>query len=833
MDYQFNFRGLTNTEVKESRARFGMNTLEKSNSHYWPVIREIITEPMFLLLLVAASIYFISGEVQEGLVLTAAILIVSGISLFQESRSRKALEALKKYTEPKASVLRENKVISIPSEEIVVGDYVVVEEGSLIPADGTIVQCNDFSVNESILTGESFPVVKESLEGDNQLVYQGTLVSSGLALFKASATGMQTRFGKIGKSLEEIREEKTPLQVQIESFVKGMAFVGIIVFLVIWGYNYYLSNSITDSLLKGLTLAMSILPEEIPVAFTTFMALGAWRLMKKGIIVKQIKTVESLGSATVICVDKTGTLTENKMQLARMYDHSSSSTVEPGVPLNESQGKLLEYAMWASEPVPFDPMERALHEAYAKNTAPDVRSTTPMIHEYPLSGKPPMMTHVFRSTEGKIIIAAKGAPEIILKLSTLTEETRNRLNAVWTKMASEGFRVLGVAKGEGKEDALPNEQQQFPFEFLGFVSFYDPPKKNIAAVFQQFKNAGIKVKVITGDNAMTTAAVVRAINFETQGKALDGEELLRMSDDELNLKIENTNLFTRMFPEAKLRIINSLKNRNHIVAMTGDGVNDGPALKAAHIGIAMGNRGSEIAKQASSLILSDDDLSRMLEAIAMGRKIYTNLKKAIQYIIAIHIPIILTVSIPLLAGWLYPAIFTPIHVIFLELIMGPTCSVVFENEPMEKYGMQQPPRKLSNTFLKWHELRISILQGLVITAGTLGVYQYAVYNGWDEVLTRSVVFTTLIFANIFLTFASRSMQYSLYRSVIIPNQLMRYMILISLGTLALILYVPQVQNIFAVQGLSISQLAISLGFAFASVAWFDLYKLTVQNQRPG
>nr|MBP6759347.1 HAD-IC family P-type ATPase [Flavobacterium sp.] len=720
-------QGLSHEEVIQSRKKHGFNSLEhQDNNHFLDSLLEMVKEPMFLLLLTATSIYFITGAYGDGIFMAVAIILVSTISLYQESKSRNAIEELKKLSQPKSKVIRNGEIIEIPSEEIVVGDLIQTEEGTFVPADGFIIQSNDFSINESILTGESLTVFKNEKSENNQ-VSQGTIVTSGLAICEVTAIGNQTQLGKIGKSLESIAEEKTPLQVQIGDFVKKMSIVGLVIFAIVWGINFYNSGKVLDSLLKALTLAMSIIPEEIPVAFTTFMALGAWRLMKMGIIVKQTKTVETLGSANVICSDKTGTITENKMSLAQWYTFSDDKiSGNDDENLNEKELELLSLSMWASEPIPFDGMEIALHDAYSKLESKDERPNFKMIHEYPLDGNPPMMTHIFENQKGIRIIAAKGAPEAIMACSNLSNLEIQQINTAVESMSEKGFRVLGVGVSYFNENDFPKTQQEFVFNFKGLVAFYDPPKENIKKVFDAFYNAGIQVKIVTGDNATTTSTIAKQIDFRKLENCLNGDELMKMDDASLKEKVMETTIFTRMFPEAKLKIIKALKANNQIVAMTGDGVNDGPALKSAHIGIAMGKKGTEIAKQAANLILVDDDLAKMIDAIAMGRKIYANLKKAIQYIISIHIPIILIVFIPLVLGWIYPNIFSPVHIIFLEIIMGPTCSIIYENEPIESNLMSQKPRPFTTTFFNLKEITISIVQGLVITLGLLFVYQHCV-----------------------------------------------------------------------------------------------------------
>jgi Ca2+-transporting ATPase len=817
-------QGLNAAQVIEARSKYGQNILDyKKENGFIDAIKSLAKEPMVLLLLVTSCIYFVSGKTGDGIFLASAIVLVAGISLYQDSRSRNALEKLKDFSQPFCKVIRDGKVEEIKSEDLVIGDSLMTEEGTSITADGIIVQSNDFSVNESILTGESLAVYKDKAATDN-LIFHGTTVASGLAIATITAIGNETRLGKIGKSLESIAEEKTPLELQINNFVKKMVIAGAIVFLIVWGINYFHSANVLDSLIKALTLAMSILPEEIPVAFTTFMALGAWRLMKMGIVVKQMKTVETLGSASVICTDKTGTITENKMSLARVYLVKQNQILNAESITGEPEKELIRIAMWASEPIPFDPMEIALHEAYSKSSKMDERLAYKMIHEYPLGGKPPMMTHLFENPEGERIIAAKGAPEALIKVSDLYDIEKDRINTAIKQLAAEGYRVLAVGQAIFNGNEFPATQQEFKFAFKGLVAFYDPPKKNISAVLQDFYKAGIAVKIITGDNAETTGAIARQIDFNGFDQCISGDALMQLSDKELVDKVETVNLFTRMFPDAKLRIINALKAKNEIVAMTGDGVNDGPALKAANIGIAMGKKGTEIAKQAASLILLEDDLSKMVDAIAMGRRIYTNLKKAIQYIISIHIPIVLTVFIPLALGWMYPNIFSPVHIIFLELIMGPTCSIIYENEPMEKNTMLQKPRPFSTTFFNWKELTTSIIQGLAITIGTLVTYQYAVSKGADEQLTRTMVFTCLISANILLTLVNRSFFYSVLTTIRYKNNLVLIIIGITLLISASLIYIGPLTRFFGFEPLNMPNLLICSGIGFLSVIWFELFK---------
>jgi Ca2+-transporting ATPase len=814
-------KGLDDAGVAASRQQHGSNTPPAPDSNpLLLLLKEILGEPMLLLLIAVTVIYFILGELGEAYFMLVAIALVSGISFYQDSRSRKALEALEKINEPLSKVIRNGLLQSIPTSEIVAGDMMLVSEGNTINADGVIVHSNDFSVNESALTGEAYAVSKQADTEDNQ-VYSGTVVVSGLAICEVQQVGAQTKIGQLGAAILNIKEEPTLLQLQIQQFVKWMAVAGVGVFLAVWLFNYIRSGSLTDSLLKGLTLAMSILPEEIPVAFTTFMALGSRRLMQIGIIVKKIRTVEALGSATIICTDKTGTITENKMSLPAVYREADHTLYDA----DHLPADVITVAMWASEPVPFDPMEKTLHGLYEKMTATDERADYKIVHEYPLEGKPPMMTHIHENEAGQRIVAAKGAPEAIIAVSHLPEINKKQITDQVNALAQKGYRVLGVATANFSGNDYPAAQQELPFTFVGLLAFYDPPKANIGEVFEKFYQAGIVVKIITGDNAVTTCAIAQQAGLEHADKAINGDTLMQMDRTQMQRTLQSVNIFTRMFPEAKLAAINALKADQEVVAMTGDGVNDGPALKAAHIGIAMGKKGTEIAKQAAALILVNDDLSGMVDAVAIGRRIYTNIKKAVQYIISIHIPIILTVSLPLFLGWIYPNIFTPVHVIFLEIIMGPTCSIVYENEPMEANAMLQPPRLITQTFLNFREMNVSILQGLLITAGVLGAYQWSVSQGYNETATRSMVFTTLVLANIFLTLVNRSFYYSFIRSMRNRNKLMVGVIVMTLLLLAGMLYIPPVARFFSITALQLPELLICAGIGAASVGWFEIWKL--------
>ncbi len=804
--------GLTDTEVTASRTRHGANTLYlRPKRQFWKMLLEVVKEPMFLLLVLACVLYFALGDTMEAWLMAGSILFVVAIEIVQEYRSEKALAALQLYAQPKVRVRRNGKELTIPAEEVVVDDLIIFAEGERVSADGLIVQQNDLTIDEAVLTGESLPADKTIDEGRNK-VFQGTVVASGLGIARVQAVGVQTEFGKLGKSIESIESEPTPLQRQINRFVRQMMLFGLLAFLIVFGVNYYYEKTVIAALLFSLAFALALIPEEIPVAFTSFMALGAYRMTKQKILVKQPKTVESLGSATVICLDKTGTITENRMSVAEVVDFSG-------------QNRCLEYGMWASEPQPFDAMEKAIHAKYAEAAKPDRRPNFHIIHEYPLGGAPPMMTHVFENKAGERIIACKGAVERLLMVCNgMTDKMRTDVLKKTHELASMGYRVLGIAGAEWPGDDFPADQDRFSWQFEGLIALFDPPKKNIQRVFQHFYDAGIRVKMITGDYPETALNIARQSGLKYDGKVLSGDAVMAMNEAELREAAGTTEIFARMFPDAKLRVVEALKANGEVVAMTGDGVNDGPALKAAQIGVAMGRRGTEIAKGAASMVLLDDDLKRMVTAVKMGRKIYNNLRKAIRYIISIHLPIILVVLLPLVFGWTYLHMLAPIHVVFLELIMGPTCAVAFENEPSEPNLLRKPPRAANAPLFSGKELAMSISQGLMITAGVLAMYHYAIANGATETKTRAFVFLTLMAANILLTLATRSFEYTIVRTIFYKNRLMPIILVLSTAMMVAILFMPGLSRLFQMEQLTFGEIGLCLGTALVSVGWFEVWK---------
>jgi Ca2+-transporting ATPase len=805
--------GLSSQEATRLGEQYGPNRLEgKQQNQLLAILLDVVKEPMFILLAVTAALYFILGDLTDAIMMLVAILFVAGIEIYQGNKSEHALEALRKYTEAKVRVLRDGAWVEIPSEELVPGDAVNVEEGERVPADGQILEQYDLYLDESVLTGESLPVEKTTAEkadptDKTSLVFQGTTVASGKGTLRVTTTGGQTEFSKLGQSMEAIEKTDTPLQIQISKFVWQMTIVGGIAFLCTLGLNIWQQHDFWKALIFSLAIAMSIIPAEIPVAFSTFMALGAFRMIQLGILAKQPKTVESLGSATVICLDKTGTITENKMKVAGTTDVHDRDTT-------------LEMAWWASEPEPFDPMEKSIAEELPK----DPRHGWVITKEYPLEGKPPMMTHVWKNAEGRLIVAAKGGSERIRAVCKLDKTAGKKLHDEAFEFAGRGCRVLGVATAEFKGDVFPASQDDFNWQLEGLVAFYDPPKPNVGKVFQKLYRAGIRVLMVTGDHAETAKNIARLTGLKGWETALTGDEIMKLDDAALRKAVTSVNVFARMFPDAKLRIVEALKANGETVAMSGDGVNDGPALKSAQIGVAMGKKGSEIAKSAASLVLLSDNLNGLVTAVKTGRRIYANLNKAIRYVISIHLPIILTVLLPLFFDWPYPHILLPLHIIFLELVMDPIAAVAFENEPGERNQMRKPPRDPKASLFSLKDMGISLLQGFLIAATVLGMYLYAVHLGKDEEAVRSFIFVTLVSANLFLTLATRSFEYVIWHTIRYKNKTFPFILGLSVLLLLVIVYIPPVQHLFKMAALSPIELGECVLAGFISVAWFELYK---------
>jgi len=844
-----NFNGLSEKDVVERLEKDGYNELPSSKKRsIFAIAFEVVREPMFLLLLAGGILYFILGEKEEALMLLGFVFVIIGITLYQERKTERALEALRDLSSPRALVIRDGQQKRIPGREVVRGDILVIAEGDRIPADAVILSSSHLSVDESLLTGESVPVRKLQWDmkkektppgGDDlPFVFSGTLIVGGQGIAKVLETGMQTEMGKIGKALEAVETEDTLLQKETRRFVKNMAIIGVILCtIVVIGYGLSRSavdpNSWVNGFLAGITLAMAILPEEFPVVLTVFLALGAWRLSKKNVLTRRVPAVETLGAATVLCVDKTGTLTMNQMSVRKFFSQGKYHVVtEEKHDLPETFHEVVEFGILASKKDPFDPMEKALKqigETRLANTE-HIHKDWVLVQEYPLSKELLAMSQVMSSPDGnEYIIGAKGAPEAIADLCHFDKKQMTELSKHISLMAAEGLRIIGVAKSSFKKTDLPDQQHDFTFEFLGLIGFVDPVRPSVAKAVAESYSAGIRVMMITGDYPGTAQCIAKEIGLKNPESVITGPDLNAMDNAELQQRIKEINVFARVVPEQKLRIVNALKENGEIVAMTGDGVNDAPALKSAHIGVAMGGRGTDVARESASLVLLDDDFSFIVQAVRMGRRIYDNIKKAMSYIIAVHIPIAGMSLIPVLLNW--PLILYPVHIVFLELVIDPACSIAFEAEPEESNVMKRKPRDSTQSLFNKRTLIVSMMQGVSVLAIVLAVYCISVSRGQGVEDARALTFTTLVIANLGLIFTNRSWSRTALATLRVKNNALWIVTIATVLFLGIVLYVPYLQqNLFKFSQLHVIDIILCFAAGIVSIIWFEILKVVVQYQ---
>jgi Ca2+-transporting ATPase len=839
------FRGLTQEEVKKRVAKFGLNELPSSKKKGGVDIAiGIIKEPMFILLVVCGLLYLTLGDVQEGVMLMSFVLVVMGIEYFQERKTEKALDALKDLASPRALVIREGQTQRIPGREVVPGDLVVLQEGDRVPADGKVLFCVNLFADESLLTGESVPVRKREwdaadkqnvIPGGDELpyIYSGSMIVQGNGVAEITSTGRNTEIGKIGKALESVVEEPTRLKKEMSVLVKRLAITGVLLCLSVIVIYTLTRGDLLKGFLAGITLAMAMLPEEFPVVLTIFLALGGWRMSKKSVLARKAAAIETLGSATVLCTDKTGTLTCNKMTVKSLYNGKSVMEVERKSVLPEEFHEIIEYGILSSQVNPFDPMEKAITKVAEEKLidTSHIHNDWIMEKEYPLSRKMMAMSRVFRSPSAQeMVIAAKGAPEAIFDLCHLSPGIIKEYEKAVEKMAKKGLRVLGVAKAKLDPSELPSEQHDFDFEFVGLIAMSDPVRENVPAAIEECKRAGIRVMMITGDYPVTAINIGREIGLSNPENVITGAELQQMNEKELRARIKDITIFARVIPEQKLKIVSALRKEGEIVAMTGDGVNDAPALKAADIGIAMGEKGTDVAREASSLVLLDDNFASIVGAVRMGRRIFDNLQKALSYIFAIHVPIAGLSLIPVFFTDL-PLILWPVHIVFLELIIDPACSIIFEAEKAERNVMSRPPRDASLPFFGSKKILISCLQGVGILFVCLGVYFTGIHMGWSEGTVRAATFVTLISSNIAVILSNRSWNENIFTIISTPNKTVKWVAGGAFSFLVLVLNTPFLRDLFQMEKITLTTSLVCGAIGLASIAWFELYKLMIRTKK--
>ncbi len=827
--------GLTEPEARRRLALDGPNELPVSKPRgVLRLLREVVTEPMFLLLVACGAIYMVLGDRHEAFMLLGFVFVVMGITFVQQRRAAQSLEALRDLSSPRALVLRDGQARRIAGRELVVDDVVLLAEGDRVPGDMLLVESSYLAVDESLLTGESAPVVKQSRRPDDAIanvadaaptrVFAGTLVTQGTARGRVIATGARSALGRIGKSLGDIRSEDTPIQMEMRRVVQWVAGVGLALACALAIAWWLLRGDWLHGLLAGLTFAMAILPEELPVVLTLFLGLGAWRLARKQVLARNIPAIELLGATTVLCVDKTGTLTANRMVIRQLWTEGDGyDTVEAGAaPLQEALHDVLEFAVLASHRRAFDPMESAIGDAGQRLLAgtEHLHTDWTLVDDYPLSREMLAMSRVWQSPDQRArMIAAKGAPEAIVDLCHLDTARAAAIAAQVAILASNGLRVLGVARAAFEAAVLPGNQHDFAFEFLGLIALEDPVRPDVPQAIAQCHAAGIRVVMMTGDHPVTAISVARQVGLPTDGTFITGTDLAAMTNDELRERIADACIFCRVQPEQKLRLVQAYRARGEVVAMTGDGVNDAPALKAADIGVAMGARGTEVAREAADLVLLNDDFSSIVVAVRYGRRVFANLRKAIAFVVAVHVPIVGLSLMPVLLGW--PMLLMPVHILFLQLIIDPACSVVFEAEPLEADAMNVPPRRRDARLFDAAVIVRGLLQGAGLLAMLLVVYAGVRATAGSDDMARALMFTVLVLANLGLIYANRSWRRGAWRGDGAVNATFRWIAVATLVMLALVLGVPQVSGLFAFAAPTPTMLLAGAGIAVLALLWFE------------
>ena len=831
-------QGLSTEAVLERIAAEGYNELPQGKKRgVFHIVFEVLREPMFLLLVACGLLYLVLGDPEEALMLLGFVAVIIGITVYQEGKTEKALDALRDLSSPRALVVRDGEQRRIAGREVVRDDIVLLAEGDRVPADGLVLHQVNLSADESLLTGESVPVRKAAWDGrtetgrpggdDQPMVYSGSMIVRGQGVVRVTSTGIRTEMGKIGKALQTLEPGQTRLQAETGRIVKGFAFTGLLLCLVVVLVFGFTRGDWLRGVLAGLSLAMATLPEEFPVVLTVFLALGAWRISKRSVLTRRMPAVETLGSATVLCTDKTGTLTLNRMTVAELrVGHSISRVGQTDNGLPEEFHPLVENALLASPRDPFDPMEKAMRELGVRTlmNTEHLRDDWKLLREYPLSEKLLAMSRVWESTsDGSHVVAAKGAPEAVADLCHLDEAAFSELRADVDRMASAGLRVIAVASARFPEGGLPDGQHDFPFELRGLMGLQDPIRPQVPEAVALCRRAGIRVLMITGDYPGTASNIARAAGIENPEDVLTGSEIDGMDPSELRLRLARVSVVARAVPEQKLRIVEALKANGEVVAMTGDGVNDAPALKAADIGVAMGGRGTDVARESADLVLLDDDFASIVQAVRTGRRIYDNLQKAITFILAVHIPIAGMALLPVLAGW--PLALLPVHILFLELIIDPACSVVFEMEDEEEDVMDRPPRKASARLFGRHLVVMAVVQGLAVFALVAAVYGWSLLSGFGEGEARALSFVGLVFGNLGMIIANRSKTQGFFRILARPNPAQTWVVAGALGFLAAAVFVPSINGIFSFAPVHLWQIPFSLATGVAAVAAAESVKL--------
>ncbi len=838
-------QGLSTGDAIARLAADGPNELPQERRRgVLKIALEVVRQPMFLMLVAAGSLYLMIGEPTDAMMLLGFVVVVMGITVVQERRTERALEALRDLSSSRALVIRDGVQQRIAGREVVRGDLILLSEGDRVPADALLRTDGNLAADESLLTGESVPVRKSASAiasaldppGGDELpsLFSGTLVTAGQGMAEVVATGPRTELGKIGKALQTLEREPTPLQQAAGKLVRLMAVVGLgLSALVIVAYALTRGGSggaWREGAQAGIAMAMAVLPEEFPVILTIFLALGAWRISHRHVLTRRMPAVETLGAVTVLCVDKTGTLTLNQMTLAAIDHEGTSFDVRSSAPVPSRFHRVLEAAVLSSRSDPFDPMERALVDA-GRRLLTGAQEERELIREYPLTPQLLAVSQAWRTSADKaLLVAAKGAPEAIATLCRLTAPAREELGRRSAQFAAEGLRVLGVAAARIDEEKLPREQGELHLAFLGLVALEDPVRPAVPAAVAECRSAGIRVVMITGDYPATARSIAAQAGIADPGALMTGPELNALSEDEFAARVRSVNVFARVVPKQKLRIVEALKRSGEIVGMTGDGVNDAPALKAAHIGVAMGGRGTDVARESAALVLLDDEFPSIVAAIRLGRRIFDNIKKAFTYTFAVHVPIAgLSVAPLFVPGW--PLLLLPVHIVFMELIIDPACSLVFEAEEAEPDVMRRAPRDPREQLFSRAAMGWGLLQGTGVLALALAAFVAVTRMGEPTPAARAVAFTAIVLGNLFLILGNRSRTRSTLSMLREPNATLWWVVGGAAVFLALALFVPLFRGIFHFGAPSAAALTLGIVAGLATLPWVEVLRL-LRNRAP-
>jgi Ca2+-transporting ATPase len=797
--------GLSAAEAARRLAEEGPNLLASTGSRSaFVIVLEVLREPTFMMLCAACAIYLFLGDMHEAIVLGALVLLNVAITVVQERKSERALEALRDLSSPRALVLRDGTLRRIAGANVVRGDLLVLSEGDRVPADARLVAVNDLLVDESLLTGESLPVEKRV----GKPVFSGTMVLKGQGRAEVTATGPRTEFGRIGLALASLEFESTPLQAETARIVKVIAVFAFVLSTMAAVLYVYTRGDWLGGILAGLTLAMSIVPQEFPVVLTVFLAMGAWRISRDKVLTRRMPAIEALGSATVLCVDKTGTLTENRMALAEV--------------LGDDSARILEAAVLACELEPFDPMERAILSA-APQQALALRSDWVLERDYPFSADFLAVCHAWRSPQGARRVAIKGAAETVMPLCGMDAAPMQHAQAQIVAASDRGLRLLAVAEADWPDAALPGDARSYRFRWLGFVALADPLRAEVPEAVALCRRAGIRVVMITGDYSGTALSIARQAGIDVLGGVLAGGAIESLDDTRLADAVCRVSIYARISPDQKLRLVQAFRACGEVVAMTGDGVNDAPALKAAQIGVAMGMRGTDVARESASLVLLEDDFGSIVRAVQLGRRIYENIGNAMRYLLAAHVPIAGMSLLPLAAGW--PIFLSPLHVVFLEFVIAPACSIVFEAEPSEEGAMDRPPRDPRAPLFSRAVLMASLLLGAAVLAAVGLASWWAVDSGRSEGEARAIGFSAIVFGNRALILACRSREQTIFATLARPNPALWWVVGGALTALAASLWVPSIAALFRLAPMGAQDLALAFAAGTFGVVAAEAAKL--------